>query len=182
MRERFDCAGIETALKRLGEIFQWHREVEILLVGGAAGMITGVLPAMRTTMDCDVMKYIPEAAWIAVETAAEEVAKELGLPEHWLNSDVQIRADSLPADWQERSIWHNTYGSLKVVAVSRIDLITMKFLAHRPQDLEDLLALGVTEEDKAFTRKHLDRIEAAGSNQKEIAEAREYISAWEIVK
>lgn len=71
MTERMNTSTVERALTRLGESLRYHREIEVLLVGGAAGMLTGVFPASRTTIDCDVMVYVPREAMIAVETAAE---------------------------------------------------------------------------------------------------------------
>jgi hypothetical protein len=50
-----NTTAVERALKKLGERFSYHTEVELLLVGGAAGMLTGLLPPARTTTDCDVM-------------------------------------------------------------------------------------------------------------------------------
>lgn len=35
---------VESALTRLGDVFEYHRDVEVLLVGGAAGMLTGLFP------------------------------------------------------------------------------------------------------------------------------------------
>lgn len=79
MNARLSTTAVEQALQRLGERLDYHRDVELLLVGGAAGMVTGVLPAQRTTTDCDVMIYVPPKALAAVELAAEIVASELGL-------------------------------------------------------------------------------------------------------
>jgi hypothetical protein len=73
--KKMDNFAVDEALAALGCHFQWHCDVEILLVGGAAGMVTGVLPPERTTVDCDVILYSPEQAWIAVEAAADEVAE-----------------------------------------------------------------------------------------------------------
>ncbi|MBL0870483.1 MAG: hypothetical protein IBJ18_07910 [Phycisphaerales bacterium] len=105
-----ESGAVEHALERLGQRLSFRTEVELLLVGGAAGMLTGVLPAGRTTTDCDVMVYAPEDATWAVESAAAEVAKDLGLPPTWLNSQVQIRRDVLPDDWQSRRVWVGSWG------------------------------------------------------------------------
>lgn len=61
---------IDHALRRLGQLVDYHAEVDQFLVGGAAGMLTGVLPPARTTTDCDVVVYLPPAALGAVELAA----------------------------------------------------------------------------------------------------------------
>ncbi len=38
MADPMNTSTVERALRRLGEVVEYHREIEILLVGGAAGM------------------------------------------------------------------------------------------------------------------------------------------------
>jgi hypothetical protein len=95
MIDSMNTSTVENALRRLGEVLSYDLDIEILLVGGAAGMVTGVLSSTRTTLDCDVMVYNPPEAMSAVESAAQEVATELELPSNWLNSDVQFVCDYL---------------------------------------------------------------------------------------
>ena len=172
------ASHLDEAFAALGAMFTWHQDVEILIVGGAAGMITGALPPERTTGDCDVMRYDPPAVWAALEATAQLVAQHLGLPPKWLNSDVQLRADALPQGWRSRRIWVGTYGRLTVYAISRLDLIGMKFLAHRPADLEDLTSLGVIREELDFVNQYLRELPAQGTLPEEIDQAREYVNAW----
>jgi len=150
MQQNMNTQTVEKALRRLGDKLDPERQVEILLVGGAAGMVTGVFAANRVTTDCDVMVYLPAKALAAVESAAEQVADELQLAPNWLNSNVQIRLDTLPDGWEGRKQWVNRYGPMNVYAASRIDLIAMKVLAGRDQDIEDLDALKVCTDDLAF--------------------------------
>lgn len=173
------ASHLDEAFAALGAMFTWHQDVEILIVGGAAGMITGALPPERTTGDCDVMRYEPAIVCTAIEAAAERVAQQLGLPPKWLNSDVQLRADALPQGWRSRRIWVGTYGRLTVYAISRLDLIGMKFLAHRPADLEDLTSLAVSREELEFVNQYLRELPAQGTPPAEIDQAREYVNAWE---
>ncbi|MDZ4832015.1 MAG: hypothetical protein SGJ09_17700 [Phycisphaerae bacterium] len=70
-----DTSLVERALSRLGQVVEYHCDVDILLVGGAAAMVTGVLARTRTTTDCDVMVSIPEEAMSAIESAAARVAE-----------------------------------------------------------------------------------------------------------
>lgn len=182
MSERINNEILDEALRRLAKQFDWHCDVEILLVGGAAGMVTGLLPPERTTIDCDVIHYFPEQAWAAVERTAELVGRELGLSPHWLNSHVQIRSDCLPDGWKSRRIFVVSHGRLLIYAISRIDLIAMKFIAHRAQDLEDLLALKVTEEDRVFVQQYLKQLKKKGTTAKEIEEAGIYLENWEVCK
>jgi hypothetical protein len=175
-----DVSAVEQALSRLGERFSYHTEVELLLVGGAAGMLTGLLPPLRTTIDCDVMASVPEDAMGAVEHAAARIAAELGLAETWLNSDVQLRRDALPDGWEIRRILIGNWGQLRVFAVSRIDLIAMKVLAGRAQDIEDLRSMKPRADDVEFVRRYLDSLPAKGTRLHEIAEARELLASLEI--
>lgn len=171
---------IERAMKHLGEFLEYHQEIEILIVGGAAGMLTGVLAANKTTMDCDVMVCVPENALVAVELAAEQVAEEMSLDEHWLNSDVQLRLDALPDGWRHRRITVGKYGMLSVFAASRPDLIAMKVLAGRDQDIEDLEAMRVREDDVEFIRTYLDGLDEKGTHQEQIDDARILLESLEL--
>jgi hypothetical protein len=182
MSTYMNTSTVERALARLGEQLRYHREVELLLVGGAAGMLTGVLAASRTTVDCDVMAYVPREAMIAVETAADAVARELALPANWLNSDVQLRADALPDGWDRRRVFVGEFGKLRVFAVSRIDLIAMKVLAGRAQDLEDLRAMRVRSDDVEFVRAYLDRLATKGTTREQIRDAWELMESLKVVE
>lgn len=67
MTKRMDHSVVDRALKALGERVQYHAPIELLLVGGAAGMLTGVLGHGRTTLDCDVMVSEPGEALVVIE-------------------------------------------------------------------------------------------------------------------
>jgi hypothetical protein len=186
MKHRFlDKPLLATALERVGaslaqtKLPTTGQPIELLLVGGAAGLLTGLLPPSRTTLDCDVMVYAPANAWHAVEQAAHVVGRELGLPTSWLNSVAQMRIDSLPNGWRERRIRIGQFGPLHVWAVSRIDLIAMKFIAHRAQDLEDLAALNVTTEDVALVERFVQSLRAGRTPSQEVEEAMKILRDWE---
>lgn len=172
------AADLDSAIALLCERFDCHCDVEILLVGGAAGMLTGVLGPERTTIDCDVIDYEPAAAWTEIESLAAEIGKELGLPDRWLNSNVQIRLDCLPDNWKSRRQLILSGNRLLVYAISRLDLIAMKFMAHRRRDLEDLGKLAVTSDDVEFVRKYLQNLPEKGTRQEQILEAVEVLNSW----
>ena len=123
------------------------------------------------------MVYVPASAMGAIERAAEQVAKELGLAPNWLNSDVQMRRDTLPDDWRARRVWVGQYGPLRVFAASRIDLAAMKVVAGRAQDLEDLAAMKLQPEDGAFIRTYLHGLRGKGTPVQQIDDAMELLEA-----
>lgn len=166
-----DTSSIESALTRLGATLPEDLHAQILLVGGAAAMLTGLLPASRTTIDCDVMHCTPEGRLREIERAAESIAADLGLPERWLNSDARLRLDALPDGWSERKVYIGSYGPLMIHAISRPDFIAMKTLAGRAQDLEDLNHLEPRPDEIAFARDYLNTLAFKGTSQDQIDDA-----------
>ncbi len=142
------------ALAHLGRRLEWARPIEILLIGGAAGMITGQLAAERTTVDCDVIDYAPAEAMPAVEHAAARVARDMGLPEHWLSPQARP-LDILPDGWRSRRQHVGSFGQLHVYAIGRLDLLATKCYANRPQDREDIFAMQPTAGELGFVRTYL---------------------------
>jgi hypothetical protein len=92
---------------------------------------------------------------------------------------VQLRREALDSGWQSRRVLIGQFGRLRVFAASRVDLIAMKVLAGRAQDLQDLAAMRVRADDKAFVRRYLDELSAGGTNEQEIADARALLDAIE---
>jgi hypothetical protein len=180
MSQHMNTKVVEQALRRVGEVLEFDRPVELLLVGGAAAMVTGVLPSKRVTTDCDVMVCVPPEAMPSVERAAESVAAEMQLAPNWLNSDVQIRLDALPSGWQTRKIFVGMYESLTVYAASRPDLIAMKVLAGREQDIEDLLTMSMRDDEREFVLKYLDGLAQVGTHPDQIHEAHELLKSVEV--
>jgi hypothetical protein len=174
-----DTSTIESALTRLGHALPKDLHAEILLVGGAAAMLTGLLPASRTTIDCDVMHCRPDGQLREIERAAEAIASDLGLPERWLNGDVTLRIDALPDGWSERKVYVGTYGQLMIHAVSRPDFIAMKVLAGRPQDLEDLDQLKVRADEIEFVRTYLSTLKPKGTSPEQIDDALALLNSLE---
>jgi hypothetical protein len=69
------------------------------------------------------------------------------------------------------------YGRLKVWAASRPDLIAMKVLAGRPQDVEDLQQMSVEAHEVALVRQHLAGLEAKGTDPQQVQEAHELLGS-----
>lgn len=184
MAESLDDKTIRRALKELGEHLHVKRDVEILLVGGAAGILIHELPAAWTTADVDVIHCHRPQDREAVLAAAEEVGKKLSLPASWLNEWSGLHAWTLPDDWKNRRILVGKYGRLNVYAVNRLDLISMKFLAHRERDLEHLEKLKVTTAEKISVAKYLDSLSKRYPERRYAEKARAielakvYLSEW----
>jgi len=132
------------------------RIIELVLIGGAAGMLSGLLDPSRTTIDVDVITFAPHDAAAEVLHAARQIARERGLPENWLNNAAQFAGDTLPEGWMGRRVLIAKHGRLHLYSVSRFDLIAMKLVAGRPQDVEDLQTLGVTALEAARLQHHFD--------------------------
>lgn len=125
-------------------------------------MVVADLPATRVTHDCDVLVSEPDAGWVVVREAAQQVAEKRGLPAEWLNRDNRMYAHLLPIGWRKRCELVGRFGPLEVLAIGRRDLMAMKLMGApvRPQDLEDIIAMRPTTDDIAFLREHLNRLDA----------------------
>jgi len=134
----------------------------VVLCGGSAGLLGGLLRATRATADCDVLWFGDEQDWSHLAGAAAAAASRLGLPPTWLNRDATIYAWCLPIGWQSRCIEAGIFGLLDVRCLSRLDLIASKVVSApaRPHDLEDLQDLRPSADEIAFVSQHIDRLES----------------------
>jgi len=177
---------IRTAFARLGERIRIDRDVEILIVGGAAGILLGELPPETTTTDADAISFRMPKDRDDVLEAAELVGAELALPSDWLNHMSGLFAWTLPRGWEERRVLIGKYNHLTVYAAGRVDLIRMKFIAHRERDLEHLELMKVTHDELILVRDYLDLLASEypqvrfSEQPGKIAMARRYVDAWEI--
>ncbi len=153
--------------------------VRLMVVGGVAGMLTKALPAQRTTTDCDVMELLPTDRWYAVQQAAAEVGRELGLKPTWLNRDSRAYQHYMPTGWQSRCVKVGLFGKLDVRAVGRVDLIAAKVMGatQRVQDREDLRYLKPTASELDKVVKHLDRLEAESLDKQTFEPQRAIVTA-----
>lgn len=156
-RVDMDLSTIAAALAALGDrLPPALGEVELLLVGGAAGLLTGLLEPERTTVDCDVILYHPADARVTLEAVAEALTAEHDLPPGWLNAGAAAWVEALPPDWTTRRVLAGRFGSLSVYAIGRLDLLAMKLIAGREQDVDDLLAMKITADEATWLRGYLD--------------------------
>jgi hypothetical protein len=182
--ESLDFFSIRDALALLGNSNRLRSETEITIVGGAAGVLTGLLPALWATSDVDSIAFqLPESRDDVLEAAAE-VARSHQLPADWLNDWSGLFAWTLPDGWEDRRVHVGEFGRLRVYAVGRLDLITMKFLAHRQRDIEHLDKLNVTSRDIEQVSSNLQLLQGQyplgqfPSEAGKIAMAQQYLRAW----
>ncbi len=165
-RPTYNRQQLLAALRLLGDKLEAiGQHAELSLVGGAAGMLTYQLDYDLLTRDCDVMLCVPKDLLSKIECIAWEVADELKMDPHWLNSDTQLTSDNLPEGWEARRIWIGDYGALKLMAASRLDLIAMKVVAGRPQDLRHLRQIKPERHELAFARQHLTIVRERNPNR-----------------
>ncbi|MDP6544403.1 MAG: hypothetical protein QGH60_10455 [Phycisphaerae bacterium] len=167
-------------LECLGGHLPASNPVEILLIGGAAGMLTGEFTAARTTTDCDVINAVPKESQQAILVAAAQTATQRELPETWLNFQA-MQLDVLPDGWNARKVHIATFGPLSVCALSRRDLLATKFYAGHVRDREDIQAMTPTGEELAFVRTYLNmlRVPSRCADLDNVQRALLYLDAWE---
>ena len=155
---------IDQALLLVGELLQAEGEaVTIVIIGGAALNLLGV--TTRTTRDVDVVAIAdpadrqrlsrpPDPLPDALIRAVKTVARDLDLPDNWLNRGPANQWDvGLPPGFATRLTWR-AYAALHVGIADRRDLIFFKLEAAADQPaatnnrhLADLLALRPTPEE-----------------------------------
>lgn len=179
----FGRDNILRALALVGEQLCADSMVEITIVGGAAGLLTGHLSPAVVTGDVDAILFKPPGEIEAVLEAAGVVGRALSLPPFWLNNDAGLFRSSLPAGWEDRRLPIGTFGRLQVYAISRIDLMVTKFVAHRPADREHIQDMKPTVDELAAVRQHLDDLGrgtlSADDDKGRLDMARAYVEIWE---
>jgi len=158
-----DNSTLNRALEATAAHLQWDGKVEVLVVGGAAGVVTGLLPPERTTADCDVIKVAPPEAASAVVLAAAQAAEELDISVDWLSQQVQ-QLDVLPDGWRSRRIEVGRFDNLTIYAAGRLDLLAMKLYANRAQDRADIQTMGIEADDIEFLRQYLRMLTVPSRN------------------
>jgi hypothetical protein len=142
---------LESLGKRLGS----GGAIEVNVVGGAAGLLSGLLPGYMTTSDMDIVQVRPPKDVEELLSAAQVVADETGMNRGWMNIDAGLFSHAIPDGWEARRAEVRAFGRLHVYVISRADLIATKFFAHRARDREHLREMHVTAEEKEFVRRYL---------------------------
>lgn len=154
----------------LGELLEAQGEaIGIVIIGGMALKVLGIVD--RTTSDVDVLAIgdptendeptsirRPDPMPLRIEEAIRRVARDFGLQDDWLNTDVAAQWEtSLPPGLEDRITWHK-YAALYVGVISRQDLIAFKLYATVDRTKEsvhykDLVALAPTDVELEFARR-----------------------------
>ncbi len=153
--------------------------MRMVVAGGSAGLLAGVLARSRVTGDCDVMWSGGEGDWAQLTEAAGRAAAELGLPAMWLNRDCSMYAWCLPIAWESRCERVGVFGALDVWRLSRLDLVASKVMSSpkRPHDVEDLRAMRPSGEELDFAESNIDRLESEHLDGAEFADQRAVVRA-----
>lgn len=144
--------NLEAVMKALANELGPGDTIELLLVGGAAGVLAGYLAPHRTTVDCDVMVWSPREAWPNLVRAARGVADAFDLPDGWLENASQVFVYTLLPGWEPRRVLVLKCGRLTLHAPSRVDYIAMKLIAGRDVDLDDVVHMRMTRQEHEFIR------------------------------
>jgi hypothetical protein len=134
--------------------------ISLVVCGGTA--LAALELTNRTTTDVDVLAEADETedgveiyrveqfpSWLTA--AAETVARDFGLPEHWLNLGPASQVESgLPDGFESRLVKKNYGKNLTVYFTGRTDQIYFKLYAAVDRDdyhVQDLFALKPTDQE-----------------------------------
>lgn len=157
---RLSTENLEQALNALaGFLEEGDAPHETLVVVGGLALISLGLIS-RTTKDVDIMAGIdakrglvdPRPMSEALRSAAADVAKEMGLDPHWLNTGPADQLlTGLPEGFLSRLTRRNYGPALTICLPDRFDLIHLKLFAVMDQGqgrhTADLAALKPTEDE-----------------------------------
>jgi hypothetical protein len=129
------------------------------------------LPEGRTTVDIDVMEVTPPEVFDLCCYHAPVIAEECGISPKWFDAAPFNLRHMMLAGWRDRTTLIGEFGPLRVRAIARIDLISLKAIASRQRDMEDLLGLAVTHAEAAFVIASLPQIIEQGTNPELVEKA-----------
>ena len=137
----------------LRDLLQWFKSShgEFLIIGGIA---VSLLTRPRTTQDIDVLSILDESQWkqflkkgnkfgfeARIKDALQFAQKNRVLLLRHIKSGVYIDISFGYLPFEIESVRRKTFraiGSLKIPLPTPEDLIIMKMVAHRPQDMIDV--------------------------------------------
>ena len=172
-----DNHAILNAFRAVGRLL--GRPAEVLVIGGAAGLLTKQFAPSMVTGDVDLMPCNPANVREDVLLAAERVGHEVALPASWLSDFGGLFRWTLPDDWRDRAQTVGTFDHLTVLAVGRLDLLTMKFLAHRTKDREHLKMMNPTDAELVWIRSKMEGLyDDFPSERSKLDMAMQIVTRW----
>lgn len=150
-----DANALRTALTSFSKTVR--EPVELVLGGSAALVLVGHLH--RQTADSDVVASNPDLG--RLQNAIRSVEESDQLPPGWLNGSIQSYTHVLPPDYRQRCLPFPPFVAphpMRVLLVSRRDILVMKFYAQRARDIDDIEQLIPTASELAFVAAQLTRI------------------------
>lgn len=179
MSPRLTRDRVTDAFRRMAECLNDGPEIDILVVGGIAGMLAGYLPMARVTEDCDVMFWSPGDSWDELALLADSAGRQCGLPTGWFNNGAQVFEHRLLPDWETRRLTLFAAGRLHIAAPGRVDYMAMKTLASRDTDIDDVLAMTPTRVECTTIRRAFESWPSDHFASETIPEALELLAAIE---
>lgn len=125
-----------------------------LIIGGGGAMILAYDFTLTTT-DIDGIPshgFTPEE----IDKYVKEIAQEKNIPVDWLNPYFSTFTHVLPSDYGNRlaHVFHEN--NLKVLALSKTDLLIMKCFAARMKDRSHAVELIAKDADVNLAEKHIE--------------------------
>jgi hypothetical protein len=138
----------ETVKALLRELSVHVRRPHRLCVGGSIALI---LPGylVRRTQDLDVVDEIPEEIRKQHQVLAD-------LEKHYRLQIAHFQQHYLPAGWDKRVHYLDTFGSIQVYLVDVYDVFLSKLFSIRPKDRDDLRVLVPQLDKPTLIRRLLD--------------------------
>ncbi len=166
-----DADLLRRALHSLAAALPPSPQGDLILIGGAAGMLTGQLPSTRLTSDLDVIEITPPELLDLCCHLAPHISDPIGISESWFDATSTTLRHTLLDGWRDRTEDIGRFGCLHVKAVGRLDLIALKLLAGRERDLADVAALRVTTRECSVLAEMLPQLLRRGVSPDSITSA-----------
>jgi Nucleotidyltransferase of unknown function (DUF6036) len=130
-----------------------------LVVGGGSAMMLGYGLPVRTT---DVDAYPISGRLDEIAGLVQEVGREVGLSQDWLNPYFETFAHVLPSDYGARLKEVFAGKRLRVMVLGVEDLLIMKCFAGREKDVGHARALLRRKPDLGIVERRIEELLARG--------------------
>jgi hypothetical protein len=140
-----------------------------LLIGGGAALICQDIP-ITATKDIDAIPFKSRLNINDLSPYILKISEKFNLPKDLINDYFYTFSYSLPDDYGNRLIEIYKGKKIAAYAISCIDLLIMKFMAHRDKDREHIVTIiKLTKPDLSFVEKHLIMLDEKGLKDATIA-------------